>query len=58
MCDVITESECAAYGILHWQILKVPDDVIVENVHLLESLMTLSYLLNENNEYNDDQDEE
>lgn len=27
--------------------LKVPNDVIVENVHLSESLMTLSYLLNE-----------
>jgi redox-sensing transcriptional repressor len=27
--------------------LRVPQDVIVENVHLSESLMTLSYLLNE-----------
>ena len=27
--------------------LKVADDVIVENVHLSESLMTLSYLINE-----------
>jgi redox-sensing transcriptional repressor len=24
--------------------LKVPDDVIVENVHLVESLLTLTYL--------------
>lgn len=30
--------------------LKVADDVIVENVHLSESLMTLSYLINERNE--------
>lgn len=30
--------------------LKVPNDVIVENVHLSESLMTLSYLLNEQQE--------
>lgn len=30
--------------------LKVSDDVIVENVHLSESLMTLSYLINERNE--------
>ena len=27
--------------------IKVPDDIIVENVHLNESLYTLSYLLNE-----------
>lgn len=27
--------------------IKVPDDVIVENVHLNESLYTLSYLINE-----------
>lgn len=30
--------------------LKVPEDVIVENVHLSESLLTLSYLLNEGRE--------
>jgi redox-sensing transcriptional repressor len=29
--------------------LDVPDDVIVENVHLSESLMVLAYLMNENN---------
>jgi redox-sensing transcriptional repressor len=29
--------------------ITVPDDVIVENVHLSESLMTLSYRLNESN---------
>jgi len=27
--------------------LKVPDDVIVENVHLIESLLTLTYLYND-----------
>ena len=27
--------------------LKVPDDIIVENVNLTESLFTLSYLMNE-----------
>ncbi|OPJ56026.1 redox-sensing transcriptional repressor Rex [Alkalithermobacter paradoxus] len=30
--------------------LHLPDDVVVENVHLKESLFTLSYLLNENEE--------
>jgi redox-sensing transcriptional repressor len=30
--------------------LNVPDDVIVENVHLSESLLTLVYLLNQRNE--------
>ena len=30
--------------------IKVPDDVIVENVHLNESLFTLSHLLNEKSE--------
>lgn len=29
--------------------LKLPDDITVENVHLNESLFTLSYLLKENN---------
>lgn len=35
--------------------IKVPDDVIVENVHLNESLYTLSYLINER-ELTDNQD--
>ncbi|NLN48594.1 MAG: redox-sensing transcriptional repressor Rex [Clostridiales bacterium] len=30
--------------------IKVPDEVLVENVHLSESLFTLSYLLNEKEE--------
>lgn len=29
--------------------LKVPDDVILENVHLSDSLLTLSYRINEEN---------
>ncbi|GAA0122662.1 MAG: redox-sensing transcriptional repressor Rex [Clostridium argentinense] len=58
VCDVITESGIKGIWNFAPVDLKVPDDVIVENVHLSESLMTLSYLLNENNEYNDDQDEE
>ena len=29
--------------------IDVPDDIIVENVHLSESLLTLSYRLNEAN---------
>ncbi|EYE89564.1 REX family transcriptional regulator [Fervidicella metallireducens AeB] len=33
--------------------LQVPDDVIIENVHLSESLMTLSYRLNERNLFED-----
>ncbi len=30
--------------------LKVPDDIIVENVHLIDNLLTLSYFLKDANE--------
>lgn len=50
VCDVITESGIKGIWNFAPVDLKVPDDVIVENVHLSESLMTLSYLLNEHNE--------
>lgn len=36
--------------------LKVPKDIIVENVHLSESLFTLSYLLNERETENNKQE--
>ena len=29
--------------------VKVPDHIVIENVHLSESLYTLAYLLNEEN---------
>ncbi len=47
VCEVITESGIKAIWNFAPIDLKVPNDVIVENVHLSESLMTLSYLLNE-----------
>lgn len=42
--------KCGIHGIWNFAPadIKVPDDVIVENVHLNESLFTLSYLLKEN----------
>ena len=41
--------ECGIKGLLNFSYmdLKVPDDVVVENVHLVDSLMTLSYQLRE-----------
>ncbi|GAA0117263.1 redox-sensing transcriptional repressor Rex [Clostridium senegalense] len=47
VCDIITSSGIKAIWNFAPVDLKVPSDVIVENVHLSESLMTLSYLLNE-----------
>lgn len=47
VCDVVTRSGIKAIWNFAPMDLKVPNDVIVENVHLSESLMTLSYLLNE-----------
>lgn len=47
VCEVITEAGIKAIWNFAPIDLKVPNDVIVENVHLSESLMTLSYLLNE-----------
>ncbi|GAA0126682.1 MULTISPECIES: redox-sensing transcriptional repressor Rex [Clostridium] len=47
VCDIITSSGIKAIWNFAPVDLKVPNDVIVENVHLSESLMTLSYLLNE-----------
>lgn len=39
--------ECGIKGLLNFSYmdLKVPDDVVVENVHLSDSMMTLSYQL-------------
>jgi len=50
VCDIITTSGIKGIWNFAPVDLKVPDDVIVENVHLSESLMTLSYLLNEHDE--------
>lgn len=50
VCDIITTSGIKGIWNFAPIDLKVPDDVIVENVHLSESLMTLSYLLNEHDE--------
>ncbi|MEG0771787.1 redox-sensing transcriptional repressor Rex [Clostridium sp.] len=47
VADVVTKNEVKAIWNFAPIDLKVPQDVIVENVHLSESLMTLSYLLNE-----------
>ena len=45
VCDVLVK--CGIKGIWNFAPidLKVPDDVIVENVHLSESLLTLIYLM-------------
>lgn len=50
VCEIVTASGIKGIWNFAPVDLKVPDDVIVENVHLSESLMTLSYLLNEHNE--------
>jgi redox-sensing transcriptional repressor len=47
VADVVTKNQVKAIWNFAPIDLKVPQDVIVENVHLSESLMTLSYLLNE-----------
>lgn len=48
--------ECGVKGIWNFSHvdLKTPPDVVVENVHLTDSLMTLSYKLNNSNDYIDD----
>ena len=50
VADII--SKCAIKAIWNFAPadLKVPDDIIVENVHLSESLFTISYLLKEKEE--------
>ena len=47
--------ECGIKGLLNFSYmdLKVPDDVSVENVHLSDSLMTLSYQLRDNKKKNE-----
>ncbi len=47
VCDIVIKNEVKAIWNFAPIDLKVPEDIIVENVHLSESLMTLSYLLNE-----------
>lgn len=49
--DIVTKNGVKAIWNFAPIDLKVEEDVIVENVHLSESLMTLSYLINERNEY-------
>ena len=42
--------KCGIKGLLNFSYmdLKVPENVVVENVHLADSLMTLSYQLRDN----------
>lgn len=47
VCDIVVNNDVKAIWNFAPIDLKVPEDIIVENVHLSESLMTLSYLLNE-----------
>ena len=51
VADIVTKNGVKAIWNFAPIDLKVEEDVIVENVHLSESLMTLSYLINERNEY-------
>lgn len=46
--------KCGIKGLLNFSYvdLDVPDDVVVENVHLSDSLMTLSYLIKQNQKSN------
>ena len=45
MADILVENGITAIWNFAHLDLETPDDVIVENVHLSESLMTLSYNL-------------
>jgi redox-sensing transcriptional repressor len=47
ICDLIVENNVKGIWNFAPIDLNVPDDVIVENVHLSESLLTLAYLINE-----------
>ena len=50
--DILVEGGVRAIWNFEPVDLIVPDDVIVENVHLSESILTLTYLLNERDEQN------
>lgn len=47
VCDVLVEGGVKGIWNFAPVDLVVPDDIIVENVHLSESILTLTYLLNE-----------
>ena len=47
MADILIENGIKAIWNFAHDDLDTPDDVIVENVHLSESLMTLSYNLSQ-----------
>ncbi|MBE6055166.1 MAG: redox-sensing transcriptional repressor Rex [Clostridium sartagoforme] len=50
VCDTLVENGVTGVWNFAPVDLSVPEDVIVENVHLSESLLTLIYLLNDKNE--------
>ena len=50
VCDVLVENGVTGIWNFAPVDLAVPEDVIVENVHLSESLLTLIYLLNDKEE--------
>lgn len=56
VCDMMVKCGIKAVWNFAPLDLEVPEEVIVENVHLSESLLTLSYLLN-NNQNADSQDD-
>lgn len=56
VCDMMVKCGIKAVWNFAPLDLEVPEEVIVENVHLSESLLTLSYLLN-NNQNVDSQDD-
>ncbi|MBE6065207.1 redox-sensing transcriptional repressor Rex [Clostridium cochlearium] len=47
VCDILTRNNVKGIWNFAPVDLKVPEEVFVENVHLSESLLTLSYLMNE-----------
>ncbi|NLM34535.1 MAG: redox-sensing transcriptional repressor Rex, partial [Clostridiales bacterium] len=52
VCDMLVEGGVKGIWNFAPVDLVVPEDVIVENVHLSESILTLTYLLNERDKQN------
>ncbi|MFL0246437.1 redox-sensing transcriptional repressor Rex [Candidatus Clostridium stratigraminis] len=50
VCDALVKNGVKAIWNFAPTDLEIPEDVVVENVHLSESLLTLSYLLKDRNE--------
>jgi redox-sensing transcriptional repressor len=57
VCDMLVDNGVKGIWNFAPTDLSAPDSVIVENVHLSESLLTLTYLLNENEPSSEDEDE-